>query len=315
MSSAVAPGHLASFEDRFRATVAWAGGRESVVGRSIEGRALRRFDLGCDDADAPTVLLTALVHGIEVIGAVTLEAVVRALARASHLELLDRARFVVLPIVNPDAFAGNIARLRHGRLAWRRCNLRGVDLNRNFPVVGDTRPSHPFAGSRFSLSPHYAGEVEASEPETRAVMRVAAEVKPDVSIGFHSFGELLLHPWAYTDAPPPAARRAEYRRLGAAFASATRARPYAVKQASAFYPTIGDLDDWLDATFGTLAFTVEVGALDRRLVDPRRLVNPFWWMNPTRVEETVENVVPAVLGLLDAGVAEKRVASFDQAAE
>ncbi len=286
-----------TFVDRFRALVAWAGGREKILGHSCEGRPIFGFELGREDSDVQTVLLTSLVHGIEVIGAIALQALIPRIAGSS---LGDRARFVVVPVVNPDAFADNIARVESGRIAWRRCNARGVDLNRNFPFVGASRPTHPFAGSRIALSPHYAGPAEASEPETRALMELAAAIRPDLSIGFHSFGELLLHPWAHTDAPPP--RKAEYRRLGDVFADSVTSRRYAVKQASAFYPTIGDLDDWLDATFDCLSFTVEVGALDRRLVDPRRLFNPFWWMNPTRVDETVDDVVPGVLALLEAAI-------------
>jgi hypothetical protein len=35
---------------------------------------------------------------------------------------------------------------------------------------------------------------------------------------------------------------------------------------------------------------------------PRRLLNPFWWMNPTRILSTVANVSPGVVGLLRAGL-------------
>jgi hypothetical protein len=57
------------------------------------------------------------------------------------------------------------------------------------------------------------------------------------------------------------------------------------------------------ANFGLLALTVEVGNLDRRLWNPRRLFNPFCWMNPTAIAPTVSNTAPGVLGLLQLAAA------------
>lgn len=274
--------------------------RASVAGNSVEGRPIHRFDFGAPSG--PTVFLTALLHGVEVIGSVALLRAMerlfttrdRALAR-----LREKARFVVLPIANPDAFADNMRRLARGSIAFRRGNARGVDLNRNFPHVGAAAPWHPFAGSRRPWSPHYVGPHPLSEPESRAVVAVADEVAPDVAIGFHSFGDMLLYPWAHTKRANP--RAPAYRALGRAFASALRGAPYSVGQATQLYPTVGDLDDWLDARHQTLAFTVEVGALDRRLLHPRRAVNPFCWMNPTSsaaIERIVDDLSPAIHALV-----------------
>jgi hypothetical protein len=140
-----------------------------------------------------------------------------------------------------------------------------------------------------------------SESESRAVAEVATEIRPTLSMGFHSFGNLLLFPWAHSRTPNP--RFPAYNQLARAFVGAATSIPYRFRQAIDFYPTIGDLDDWLDATFGTLALTVEVGGLDRRLFDPRRLFNPFCWMNPLAIGPTVSNAAPGVLGLMRAALA------------
>src|SRR5947208_2806075 len=107
-----------------------------MVGRSRAGRSLWRFDLGRRDSDAPAVLFTALIHGNEVVGSLALLEVFARLAQSGALETEPR-RLVVLPIVNPDGFAANMARLRRGLPAWVRGNSSGVDLNRNFPTVKD----------------------------------------------------------------------------------------------------------------------------------------------------------------------------------
>jgi hypothetical protein len=262
------------------------GARMSVAGTSVGGRPLRRLDLG--RPDAPAVLLTALVHAVEYVGSLALLEVIRSIATAPNDELLRHTRLVVLPIVNPDGLHANCQRLASGRRAYHRCNGRGVDLNRNFPWLTPELPLNPLGGSRWRRSPHYVGPHPLSEPETRALRDVVDEVRPRVSVGFHSFGELLLYPWAFTTKPNP--RRTQYERAGRAFLTNLRGASYRVMQATDWYPTVGDMDDWLDATYGTLAFTVEVSRPYRKLSNWLRLSNPFAWSNPV-------DVAPAVTGM------------------
>jgi predicted deacylase len=275
-----------------------AGARASVAGWSVEGRAIPRYDFG--NPGGATVLLTGLIHAVEVIGSLALFDVVRSLVR-SEAPLLKDARLVVLPIVNPDSVHANSARLAAGQRAYRRGNARGVDLNRNFPRLSRRTPLHPFAGSRFRASPHFTGPHPFSEPESCAVRDVARDTRPALSIGFHSFGDLLLYPWAVTAQPNP--RAARYRRAGDAFRRAQPRKPYDVMQARRFYATVGDLDDWLDAELGTLAYTVEVSDLSLDLLRPARLFNPFCWMNPRDIGPTLANLTPGVAALLEAGLA------------
>ena len=286
-------------EQRWRELGARLGGQESVVGRSVEGRPLWRFDLGSRRPGAPVVLLSALIHGVEVIGSLALLDAMASLGDPRGA-IAERCRLVVLPILNPDAFAANMDRLARGRIAFQRKNANRVDLNRNFPPVAGARSWHPFSGSPWRFSPHHRGPHPFSEPETRAVRDVVLETRPRFALGFHSFGNLLLYPWAHSRVPNP--RADAYRSLSRAFAEHLPGPRYACRQAIDFYPTIGDLDDWLDATLGTLALTVEVSQLDRRLVHPLRLLNPFCWMNPLRIEETLGNLRPGVLGLVSAAL-------------
>jgi carboxypeptidase T len=294
----------AEYESRWRELVARLGGRERIAGTSVEGRPLWRFDLGSRDPGAPVILLTALMHGVELIGSVALLDVIRRLGDSSE-GIGERARLVVMPVVNPDALAANMARIQRGRLAFQRKNAAGVDLNRNFPAVTTLRSFHPCAGSPFRLSPYYRGPHPFSEPETRALRDVVREAPPVLSLGFHSFGNSLLWPFAHSRETSP--RDAWYRRLAGAFARALPITPYRCRQSFELYPTLGDLDDWLDVTCGTAALTVEASGLDQRLLDPRRLFNPFCWMNPTRIAETVANLSPAVIGLMTASLAAPRL--------
>ncbi|AUX38667.1 hypothetical protein SOCE26_000450 [Sorangium cellulosum] len=295
---------LGRYADLPRIDDSWArlanayGGREMTVGTSADGRPLRRYDFG--DPHGPTILLTSLMHGVELIGGLALLDAVRAILASGRVGAAARARLVVVPVVNPDAVAENLERLDSDRVAAQRCNARGVDLNRNFAPLSSTRPLHPFAGSRLRWSPHYTGPHAFSEPETRALRDVALETRPALALGFHSCGNLLLYPWAHTAAANP--RAPLYRALGDAFCRALPRERYAVRQAAHWYPTVGDMDDWLDANLGALAFTVEVSRPSRSYRDLRRLLNPFWWLNPREADAAIDNVVPGVHALLCAAL-------------
>jgi predicted deacylase len=282
------------FDNAWSVLAGDAGARRSFAGYSVEGRPIHRFEFG-SPSGAP-VLFTGLVHGVELVGSVALLEFIRSLVIGARSELLRDARLVVVPIVNPDALHANCARIGAGRRAYQRCNARGVDLNRNFPRLRDGMPLNPLGGSRWRRAPHYVGPHPLSEPETRALRDVIDDVRPRVSVGFHSFGELLLYPWAFTDRPNP--RRESYERAGRAFLEALRGASYRVMQATEWYATVGDLDDWLDAEYGTLAFTVEVSRPMRRLSNLRRWSNPFAWSNPIEVGPAVTGIAPGVEALV-----------------
>jgi carboxypeptidase T len=288
----------AGFEGAWSTLASEAGAGVRVAGTSIEGRSIRSFEFGAPSG-AP-VLLTGLVHGVEFVGSVALLEFVRAVVRGAS-NLLRHARLVVVPIVNPDALHDNCSRIASGRRAFRRCNARGVDLNRNFPRLRQTMPWNPLGGSRWRRAIHYVGPHPLSEPETQALRDVVDSTRPRVSVGFHSFGELLLYPWAFTSRRNP--RHEHYERAGRAFVGALRGATYRVMQARDWYSTVGDLDDWLDAEYGTLAFTVEVSRPMRRLSNLRRLSNPFAWSNPVDVTSAVAGIAPGVDALVREALA------------
>ena len=132
---------------------------------------------------------------------------------------------------------------------------------------------------------------------------VATEVRPALSLGFHSFGNLLLYPWAHTAERNPRTR--DYRELGGALVSGLSRFPYQLRQARTLYSMLGEMDDWLDAEVGTLAFTVEVSR--PRLRGLGQLFNPFCWMNPESAAEVVEDLTPGVIAMLARAVGGSRV--------
>ena len=198
---------------------AWVapGARQAAHGRGSRGirsrgAPFRSYELGAPDG-AP-VLLTGLMHGVEMVG----------LARAARLraaprrptprrELLRHARLVVVPVVNPDALHANCARLAAGppRLPAVQRARASTSTATSRASVRDMpmQPARRLALARLAALRRAAAPL--SEPETQALRDVAEALRPRVSVAFHSFGELLLYPWAFTVAPQPAAREVRAR--------------------------------------------------------------------------------------------------------
>jgi murein peptide amidase A len=165
-----------------------ATAERQVVGLSVGGRPITASQIG-DPAGARVALVVGLIHGDERAGL----RIVRALRRAAaaRLEALAGTQLWVIDSVNPD-----------GQRAHTRKNAHGVDLNRNFPYRWyDKIPNS---------SGYYPGPRPASEPETRAVMTFARQIRPDLSLWYHQpWGAVL----ACQGRPEVAARYAKLVRM------------------------------------------------------------------------------------------------------
>jgi murein peptide amidase A len=129
-----------------------------VIGRSVQGRALRLRRLGTGPRK---VLWIGGIHGNEPEGAVA----TAALPQAFEASDLGRAvTLVVLEDANPD-----------GRAAQTRTNAHGVDLNRNFPA-----PNFDATNPEYGRSP-------LSQPESKAVHDLIVAEHPALVIACHSW--------------------------------------------------------------------------------------------------------------------------------
>ncbi|MGH7753661.1 MAG: M14 family zinc carboxypeptidase, partial [Gemmatimonadales bacterium] len=140
----------------------------------------------------------------------------------------------------------------------------GVDPNRNYPTFWgfDDRGSSSVAGSEV-----FRGPGPGSEPEVQAVMAFHAAHPPRISISYHSFGDLVLHPYGFVSrrfSPDHALLRAIG---GTAFAPGIRDGVPGSTRTAYFggpgwqlYVTNGEYTEWAHRTHGTLAFTVETTA-------------------------------------------------------
>jgi protein MpaA len=135
-----------------------ATARESVLGRSAEGRPIRLTRIG-EPGTPRRVLVVGAIHGNERAGRAVLRALRRGPSpRGAELWLIDD--------LNPD-----------GAAAGRRQNARGVDLNRNFPS-GWRAQGRPF-------DTFHSGARPLSEPESRLAARLIRRLRPDVTVWYH----------------------------------------------------------------------------------------------------------------------------------
>lgn len=192
--------------------------RREVLGHSVQAEPIVAHTFG----DGPvTMLLFGVIHGNEPAGRTLLERFMEHVR--AHPELCAGRRLVIVPVVNPDGY-------RTGS----RHNANGVDLNRNFPSA-DWRPM-----SR-------NGESPASEPETRALLRLVRQFQPVRILSVHS-------PLAMVNWDGPARGLAE---------AMSRACGYPAC-ASVGYPTPGSFGSYSGVDWGTPTITLELG----RDVDP-----------------------------------------------
>ena len=175
----------------------------------------------------------------------------------------------VVPAYNPDGLARGTRR-----------NAHGVDLNRNYPYHWA-----PLTGS------YYSGPEPASEPETRAMMRFLAKVRPDWILSFHQ----PLHGVDVAVERPAFARRVA-RLLGL---------PTTTLDCGGVCH--GTMTGWYNNRFRGFALTVEYGARPSRSlmarVAPGQVLRVFgaWrgtnrfdvlvWLRPARLSGPVETRV------------------------
>jgi hypothetical protein len=132
-----------------------------AIGRSARGRPIDAYRLGTPRL-ARRVLVIGSIHGEEPAG---LDVTRRLISRARK----HGASLWVVPTLNPD---GGAAGIRH--------NVRGVDLNRNFPSEWEAQDA--------------SGPRPMSEPEARAAVRLIRRLRPAVTIWFHQ-PQRLVRAW------------------------------------------------------------------------------------------------------------------------
>lgn len=242
-----------------------------TIGKSLEGRELYGVRLSANPQldSLPTTIFMGCHHAREHLS------VEVPLMLAKHLasqygrderitRLLETREVWIVPMINPDGAEYDIAaRHNHGPSRgykyWRKNRRKnadgtfGVDLNRNYGG-----PNWGGEGSSASTSSDiYHGPSEFSEPETQAVRDfVRSRSKATTLLTYHTFSELILWPWGYTNAAiENSLDRQVFETMGKTMAKWNR---YTPQKSSQLYLTSGDTTDWAYDELKLFAFTFEL---------------------------------------------------------
>ncbi len=177
--------------------------------------------------------------------------------------IVDNFELYIVPIVNMDGYAYNIATSPYGGGMWRK-NRRdnedgtwGVDPNRNYAYMWglDNTGSSPYTGDET-----YRGPAPFSEPCNKNMRDFCEGHEFRTALNYHSYSNLLLYPWGYTDDPCP---DDELFNVHASIMTQENGYTYGAGSTT-IYPTNGGSDDWMYGEQETkdmiLAYTPEVGS-------------------------------------------------------
>jgi carboxypeptidase T len=194
-------------------------------------------------------------------------------------ELVDTRDIYIAPMVNPDghvqaekgqSWRKNTHHDHGGEVAIEDRGYYGTDLNRNY--------GYKWGGSGASANATdetYRGKSAFSEPETQAVRDFMLSHKNiKMLMSYHSFSNLILWPYGWTNSPTPDA--AKLSTIGKKLAAPGNYKP---QQAADLYVCSGTTDDWTYGQLGMLGFTAEIGGWNDHFDPPYSRVDKFWAEN------------------------------------
>jgi len=179
------------------------------VGTSIQGRNIFAVTVtGTATGTKKKIFVSGLQHAREWIAPATAVYILTQLitqysTNTAVKTLLDSTIFYFVPLVNPDGYVytwgGTSQRLWRKNRRLNTGGSYGVDLNRNWDDHWGGEGS-----SGTPTSDTYRGTAPFSEPESSAVSRYITANGPFAGgIDYHSYSQLILRPWGWTNAAAP----------------------------------------------------------------------------------------------------------------
>jgi len=237
-----------------------------TIGQSTEGRGLHMVKVSTgNSANKKAIFLDANLHAREWISGAVGSYILNELTTKpdTYSELLDAFDFYIVPMANPDGYEFS----RTNDRMWRKTRsinsgstCRGCDPNRNF--------AFHFGGESTSSSPCsdlFKGPSAFSEPETAAlrdaIKGIQAEQELFAYFTLHSYGQLWLLSWGYTQGvyPPDYAELLDWGRESIAALEAVSGTSYVTGQgADMLYGVGGASDDWAKSEGAKYVATIEL---------------------------------------------------------
>ncbi|WP_079710891.1 M14 family metallopeptidase [Paraliobacillus ryukyuensis] len=240
--------------------------RVKTIGYSVDQRKILAIQLG---TGKDNILLSGAHHAREWLTTPLLMDMIETYAHAAETRqsfrgfevktMLEQCCFWFIPMVNPDGvtlvqlgasqFEHQEDLLRWNNYsedftAWK-ANIRGVDLNRQYPVDWETIKSDPGEPS-FA---NFKGVTPLSEPESKAIYQFIQSKKIKIAAAYHSSGEEIF--WKYKST--------------AAFAIKSEQIAMQLAELTGYKliypgddPSGGGLTDWFISHYRQPSFTIEI---------------------------------------------------------
>ncbi len=243
-----------------------------VIGRSANGRRLYAVQMGGGEGE---VMYNGAHHANEWITTPLLLKFLEAYAESyatggmiaglAAASLFDRTTLHIVPMVNPDGVDLVTGALQPGDPQYDRAlamndppvdfpdgwkaNLRGVDINLNYPAGWETAKEIKYAMGYTHPGPRdFVGERPLSEQESSALAVFTHTHRFRLTLSYHTQGQEIY--WRYLDYQPPRARE-----IAEAFAAASG---YTVADVP-FVSGHAGYKDWYIQVYNLPGFTVEAG--------------------------------------------------------
>lgn len=272
------------------------------IGETFYGRKLPQVAVGLGPR---RILYNAAHHANEWITVPLLMKFLETYARAisengriygfSAQALYQRTTLHLVPMVNPDGVDLVTGGLREGDPGWAearalaenypdipfpegwKANLRGVDLNLNYPAYWEQARENKFAQDYTRPGPRdYVGTAPLTEPESEAMVRLTELIEPRLTLSYHTQGDVIY--WKFLNIEPAGAEE-----LGERFAAVSGYTLEDVPFASGF----AGYKDWFILTRDRPGYTIEVGSGE----------------NPLPLSQ-FDDILARNLGILSLGLAE-----------
>ncbi|NJD02412.1 MAG: LysM peptidoglycan-binding domain-containing protein [Ruminiclostridium sp.] len=179
--------------------------------------------------------------------------------------IFNRTSMYIIPMVNPDgvdlvAYWPNYTNPAYTQAAllnktgrplpsvWK-ANIKGVDLNLNYPALWDREKQEEIAQGITEPAPRdFGGDAPLSEPESRAMYDFTRQRNFRLVIAYHTQGEVIY--WQFQNMAPPQ--------------SLPIARQFGQISGYGVVPGTGEAayagyKDWFIQDFGRPGYTIEVG--------------------------------------------------------
>ncbi len=267
---------------------------KDTIGYSILGKpivAVKISDNPTLQETEPEILYTGLHHAREPVSMMNILYYMWHLlenygtdARATYL--VDNRQMWFVPVVNPDGYVYNQQTNPGGGGMWRlnardnndngiyfQSGIDGVDLNRNYGYQWgyNNSGSSPTPGDQT-----YRGPYAFSEVETQAIRNFCNNHQFVTGFNYHTYSNLLIHPWAYNDSPTP--DHFFFQTFGYEL---TRFNGYVLGTPSQTvgYSVNGDANDWMYGEQTTkpkiISYTPEVGSSSDGFWPPTNRILPL----------------------------------------